>query len=612
MKKTFKLLLVMALVVVMALSVVACGGNEEPVESADQVPCNWTGLPIFDTMQTITLVTEDGNSTLEDIQDAYNFKYYKEKAKMDIRVTNGRPMATKIVMLMATNTLPDFIWRTRLNYTNFIKYCFEGNYFLDFNPYIEAGKMPGLELFDEFHAGTYLDSCRSANTQELNGFLRTNLQGPAGGTIPPENCWEWNMAWLDAADAEIPFTRDELFTTLYALKDAYGASSESLVIAAAKADLSQGIHMYLAKGLGLGSATGFSIVANAEGKFIPWYEDATALENVRNLMKDFYTLYADGLIDPWFETRTNGELDTLALQNKLGFSASLNGVNNLEKFDTFKQNGGTWTARVAHTLAKKTTDKTSYVIDGNPVDTGGVWGCINRNTKYADGLVRFFEWHFDDFTKHGQPGKGDLEVNSYDRELTLLTNMYVIGYNCLYTEEGGYDFSSFMDPSYNGDVYTFQRSQFIPELMLFGHAYSGGWYERMEGEEADTKWTWERCVNFNLYETAEEKNDYSNMADTGAVKLAKTRGIERQAPVVLKMNSAQTTANKTVIADYTNFVKMWVGQFANGTKNPNDEATWNQFLSDLKLVDLEPYCNMQYDLYKQNNKEIVPYADLFS
>lgn len=609
MKKTFKLALVMALVVVMALSLVACGGAPEAVSKVEQVEFNETGLPIFDTMQTITLVTEDGNSTLENIQDAYNFKYYKTKANMDIKVTNGRPMATKIALLMATNTLPDFIWRTRLNYANFIKYQYEGNYFLDFNPYIDAGKMPGFELFCSMIPGDYRKICTSANDGTLASFAKSNLQSPGGGTIAQEYWSVWNMAWLEEANASVPYTREELWTTLAALKNAYGASSESQVIVSQEKTMTQGIMLYLARGYGFTNYK-VNVVVGDDGKFEPFYDNEDALNNYRNLMKDYNKLYTEGYLDPWFETRTSEEVKSLGLQNKVAFGSSTNfaQVNEPGLFEKYKAAGGTYTFAVAHILPAEAKKANIYYLDSNPTSTGEMWGCINNASKYADALVRFFDWHFEEHAINGQKGKGDVTFNDYDRELMLMINGYVEGYTCTYdAATGAYDFSDYMDESFGGDTYLFIRSQFIPELMLFAHGYAGEWADWQEND----KYTVERLMNYNLYETEDEQWNYGNVCRGGIAKNMKEKKIPSKCDPTLARNSAQTSANKNIAADMNNFLAVWVIQFVKGDKNPADDADWNAFLADLKKVDLSGMASMNDDIYANNGVAVTPYSQLW-
>lgn len=605
MKKTLKLMLVMALVVVMALSLVACGGNNQSTTSkVEQVPYNETGLPIFDEMQTITLVSEDGNSSLKDIQEAYNFTYYKTKAKIDFRITNGRPMATKILLLMATDTLPDLIWRTRLSYANFTKYCLEGDYFLDFQPYMDAGKMPGLEQFASMISGDYLRLCRSINTGELNGFLKSNLQTLGGGNIANNYTADWNMAWLDAAGATVPYSNAELWDTLAKVKATYGASSESLIIASSNKNMQTGLHLFLARGYGFQNYLACRIVVGDDGGYQAFYENEAALNNFRSLMKDYYKLYVEGYVDPYFDTRTDAEVKDLATQNKVGFIHDYianDAINNPDTFATYTAAGGTYTFAVGHNLPQDKKNLEYY--DVSPTDTGEVWGCVKRDSKFADGLVRFFDWHFAEFAATGKDG--------YDSELCLLTNMMVDGFNCNKDEDGNWTFEDFMPAEFAGDEWGFQRSQFIPELFLFAHTYSGDWYDSQNDTTGKFTVATMQDYRSDLYQKEGYEWDRNNVKKMAISLNAKEKGIKLVTDPALVRGTAEQKALTTIRADMNNFLNVWVIQFAKGQKNPSDDATWNEFLTDLKKVDMSLLCISENKVAKQNNQELVPYSSVW-
>lgn len=206
----FKKVLATLLVVIMTMSLCACGGKgDKDTNIAKEGYYNETGYPICD--EEITLTVMASNSAEYELDETAAVALIREKfgIKFDIEDIDGEAWSTKFQTKLTTDRLPDLIIGTGDKISQAAEWASEG-YFLDFSKYLDI--MPNFKAYLE--ANPLYATYAYAGSEGIYAIPRTTevTTGLLAATLI-------NTKWLENVGKEMPTTLEELKDVLRAFKE---------------------------------------------------------------------------------------------------------------------------------------------------------------------------------------------------------------------------------------------------------------------------------------------------------------------------------------------------------------------------------------------------------
>ena len=209
-----KKILAVLLVLVMVLSICACGKNDEGVDNK------------YDSEGKVTLSIGLGSSAkILSFEDNALKKWLEEKTGYKIEIieySGGTDIATQIsTTIAARQDLPDILWGTSINTATISTYGKEG-YFVDLKDYYNDKEGTGKIFWSR------MEECLTEAQQEY--VLRKTIDPDTGGMygvpsvetslVDDLDFMVWiNREWLDKLQLQVPTNTDELYNVLVAFRD---------------------------------------------------------------------------------------------------------------------------------------------------------------------------------------------------------------------------------------------------------------------------------------------------------------------------------------------------------------------------------------------------------
>lgn len=298
MKTKAKRFLSLALVVVMVLSLVGCGGKKseeqtntkgstdsETAEGSTDSNFNETGMPIVDEPITLTVLTTRWGNMGDSFKENEFLKKLEEESnvKIEWQVQSLNDWSEQKGIMLASGELPDIIF--------------------GFQTFNDADIMNNLELFlplDDL-VENYMPNYKKAleempDLKKIATFPDGKMYSLSKNLpLRPVSCNQpiINKKWLDNLGLDVPTTIDELYNVLKAFKeqDANGNGDPNDEIPISGAD---GLSMDLLNPFGITDITGYKMMVN-EDSTLTYYPTSEAYKEG---IKWLHKLYSEGIIDP--------------------------------------------------------------------------------------------------------------------------------------------------------------------------------------------------------------------------------------------------------------------------------------------------------------------------
>lgn len=553
MKRFFAALMTVAM---LAGLLVGCGPVEpDPTLTVPTVPS--TTLPPMEEREVID-ITLAVNTTTPDAEATHLHAFLLEEFKINLIVTEytSENWKTQLTLMLAEDNLPDIISNTGMTFSQFNEYANEG-YFLNLSPYLELA--PNLQaIFEQYPSYRSQMTNTDGYIYGLSQLTTINQNAPARGFI--------DERWLKNVGKEVPRTVDELYEVLKAFKeqDANG-----------NGDFNDEVPMYLSADYKNRNNT-FRILANAFGiysdnptrkmaidengnLFAPW-----ATENWKDLMKYCHKLYAEGLIDTNYVTRTSAEFKEMVKNQTVGsFGANAPFAQAGLKIE-YDAN-----FQYFHPLTSKYSDQSTLVLTSGA--STNVSFALNSkiDPEKATRLMEMINWIY---TTDGAFGIGmgvqgldwEYEYTKWSDEHGVLTMFCPEGYEntndykikaCIIN--GAF---SMYSPADGRD---YKLTDIVSDEVLYN-------------DEEFAK----RCGWFCLVEQGIREAD---------------RKIESIAELAYTKEEAKERA--TLVTDITSYVEQMITQFITG--EADIDASWDQYVSTLKQMQLDRWVEIDQAAYNR-------------
>lgn len=551
MKRFFAALMTVAM---LAGLLVGCGPVEpDPTLTVPTVPS--TTLPPMEEREVID-ITLAVNTTTPDAEATHLHAFLLEEFKINLIVTEytSENWKTQLTLMLAEDNLPDIISNTGMTFSQFNEYANEG-YFLNLSPYLELA--PNLQaIFEQYPSYRSQMTNTDGYIYGLSQLTTINQNAPARGFI--------DERWLKNVGKEVPRTVDELYEVLKAFKeqDANG-----------NGDFNDEVPMYLSADYKNRNNT-FRILANAFGiysdnptrkmaidengnLFAPW-----ATENWKDLMKYCHKLYAEGLIDTNYVTRTSAEFKEMVKNQTVGsFGANAPFAQAGLKIE-YDAN-----FQYFHPLTSKYSDQSTLVLTSGA--STNVSFALNSkiDPEKATRLMEMINWIY---TTDGAFGIGmgvqgldwEYEYTKWSDEHGVLTMFCPEGYEntndykikaCIIN--GAF---SMYSPADGRD---YKLTDIVSDEVLYN-------------DEEFAK----RCGWFCLVEQGIREAD---------------RKIESIAELAYTKEEAKERA--TLVTDITSYVEQMITQFITG--EADIDASWDQYVSTLNQMGLDRWVAIDQAAY---------------
>lgn len=554
MKRLFAVLLTLAM---LAGLLAACGPAPTDPPPTDPPTVPTTTLPAMEEREVID-ITLAVNTQTPDAEATHLHAYILENFKINLIVTeyNSENWKTQLTLMMAEDNLPDIISNTGMNFSEFNEYANEG-YFLNLINYLEL--VPNLqEIFKQYPSYRQQMTNTDGGIYGLSQLTTINQNAPARGFI--------DERWLANVGKEVPRTVDELYEVLKAFKeqDANG-----------NGDPTDEVPMYLSASYKDRNNT-FRILANAFGiysdnptrkmaldengnLFAPW-----TTENWKDLMKYCHKLYAEGLIDTNYVTRTSAEFKEMVKNQTVGsFGANAPFAQAGLKID-YDAN-----FQYFHPMTSKYSDKSTLVLTSGA--STGVSLALNSkiDSEKAVRLMEMINWIY---TVDGAFGVG-MGVQGLDWEYNYTKWSDQYGVLEMFCPEG----------YANSNEYKIQACIINGAFSMYSPAEGRDYIlTDIVSDEVlykDEEFA-QRCGWFCLVEQGIREAD---------------RKIESIAELTYTKDEAKERA--TLVTDISSYVEQMVTQFITG--EADIDATWDQYVNTLKQMELDRWVAIDQAAYNR-------------
>lgn len=331
MKKCLKKAVAATLMLVMAVSLTACGGKKGGSQGVAEVSLDEEINFPLEQQGTLSFLTHASSTSTQEPNERTIFKRMEEKTNVHINwtcYTNDDFGDKKNLALASANSLPDGIFDAEMSDYDLLRYAKQG-IIIPLEQYIDA-YMPNLKkVFDDYPE--YRAMCTTTDGH-IYGFPWIEQLGEGKEAIQTVGGMPFiNKTWLDELNIPMPTTTDELTAALKAFRDndmAGGGKTIPMSFICNGGNEDAGV-LFGAFGEGYGDTASHIGVSNDKKVVI-----TATQEGYKQALIWMNELYNEGLIDP--EAFTH-EWSTYVAKGKEGrygmcFTWDVGNIANLDDF----------------------------------------------------------------------------------------------------------------------------------------------------------------------------------------------------------------------------------------------------------------------------------------
>ena len=384
-KRVWSLLLVLAL----ALSLAACGGEKTPSEGDGNDPggseggegsayYNETGYPICDEPITLTMMcVTTGNP---DLNDRIMVSEIEKRFGIKLDITgyaSAEEFQTQLNLAMTTGDLPDLIAPCNAITMGQMREYAEDGYALALDEY--ADLMPNMqalmEEYPEYEKYATADDGHiyGLNSIEVNEFGRVDRV-------------YINNQWLENVGMEVPTSVDELYEVLCAFRDqdanGNGDPNDEIPFDYAASNYYDDYMLLAAFGLNTKDAN--YILTEGEDGTVGF---GNASENYKAYLKYMKKLYEEGLINPECYVTTEDQRNENVAKDRTGFFGAAAPFVSAGQ-DISYDAGFSWVGGLTSEYNDQRTVPMTNTL------SEGIVMFVNAETEYPEAAVRFLDYWF--------------------------------------------------------------------------------------------------------------------------------------------------------------------------------------------------------------------------
>lgn len=572
-----KKLIALLLALTMVIGMVACGTQQETVETpaaetpaastsdkVDEVPAETTAerepgtLPLVDPAEGKTLTIALRQYPTTEDYDTNDYTLWLEEQTginlefvlLDFDADNATQQLN--LMMAGGEKLPDIIMDLPSSLTTVLEYGEDG-YLIDLMPYFENKEgywfWEALEdITEENDKVSIFNNGKDPSTGALYAFPMYS----SGGTDLLGNMVYINQTWLDNIGEDMPTTTDELYTVLqkFATEDPNGNGiADEIPMMGYVGGWRANITEYLVNAWVYCCDAYLFNVGDDGNLWLPYDTD-----EYREAMKYLNTIYTENLLNPMFYTITTGSemqplvtpADGTSLCGVIAMHPALCTVAESENFKEYVPMGP---------------------LDGN-TDLGGYGVYRNNYYSYVIGITTDCEdpdlaFAFMDFL--------------YSEEAQLRGRYGIPGEDWDYAEEGAVDFTG--GPA---NIVVYDDTVFGTQNNKLWHSNYAKIFNTIDkvAYVSDGSWTSVLC------------DGYSAMFD--AYRAAAK-------PTTVLPNLVYTAEENEIISEIKTLMGDYIQEsramFASGVLDPNNDDDWNTYLNNLKAMRLYEYMELAQAAY---------------
>lgn len=235
--KNSKKALALLLTLMLAASMVSCGGNGDSGSSGTSGSTTSTGdastgsdtsgeaaptevsLPLADGESLSYFISLDANASIvvDDYNDNEFFQALEEKTgvHIDWMMNSSSDFVTNFNLMIASNQIPDMVYGVASYYSDGLDASIDDGYFLDLTDKVDE-YMPNYQALRKADPQVEIDTMTDSGRLACVYAVYTEEQGPWYGM-------QMRKDWLDELGMDVPTTYDEWEAALTGFKDQLGA-----------------------------------------------------------------------------------------------------------------------------------------------------------------------------------------------------------------------------------------------------------------------------------------------------------------------------------------------------------------------------------------------------
>ena len=524
-------------------------GAEVAAEQGDAVPSTW----LSDEMINVTAAGSFGLKV--DYQEIIVWQEWQDRLgiRFDINFYNSEDWSTQLNLMLASDSLPDFLCSSALSNADMASWGSQGVFvnFMDYEELIPNlknawMKYPGLQAaMTSYDGGVY--GTKQIVTSTVNNVCRMFI----------------NKKWMDNVGADTPTTIDEFYDVLKAFKeqDANGNGDADDEIPLGYYTLSTSrteIPILAAHGI-ITNATQYILQTDGGNVFLAETTDA-----YKAYLKFMNTLLNEGLMDGECFTLTNQEVMQNCANDKYGVYATGSApyimVNTSIDYDK------DWLG-----LMGMTSEFNPTPTLGIPDGIGGFVMSINSDSQYVEELVRFVDYLCDEEGEYSSFA-GYLGA-TFDYEFDEVLGVDVLTIYSPDEWESSDEFRQYK-AIFNGPFNTFEGIAVRNAI----------WYDvPLETLQKD-----EVIENFGWIAQLAIASRNPNLTHTPTFSTA-----------VLSYNEQETTERLSLHTDINSYLGQAKAHFILGDWDTDDD--WGRFLQELNSMGLDRLMAIEQAAYSRAN-----------
>lgn len=371
-------------------------------------------------------------------------------------------------------------------------------------------------------------------------------------------CWVYREDVFNDLGIQFPQTADEFYEACKKIKEAY---PDRIIVSSngqKKSSLTGFFQMFWIPELILSSQ---SCIDPVTGEFIPY---AMTTDNAREMYKYINKLYNEGILDKQILSIEKDTFYSRCAQNNAFIT--YNYVYNANQFtEKTAVNGNTgnwtWSGDMVTAYPEKGT-----IYKKDPLYSN--WGPafsrkLGEDTERFDAILKYYDWCASPegqlFTTYGLDDEGAAEYG-------VEPSYHMINGQPEVAEGWQHDVTNPKGKKLSGEYGTLMNT-FIKHPKMF---------QEVRGNEIDKLWNafmahdkYYYFDEFPMRYTDEEEDDYTDY--------------------VTALNSKRDE---------------YMARFMMGESDPNNDADWNKYISDMKKVGLDDFCKLQTTVYERTKSQI--------
>ena len=529
MKKTSSKLLCLALVLIMVMSMIACGETTGNGPGDDYY--NQTGYPICD--ETITISVTGGQGASLDWNNTYFVKYVEEELGIRLDCAPAPDAATYYTTSIASGNIPD-LWVNMGMDINQVAIDGADGYWLDFSEYMHL--MPNLKaLMDKYPDFAKFITEEDGSIYAL-GRVNPGIAAEARAMI----YYEKDVVTAAGITGEIK-TINDFYNALKAVKAKYPDKTPLAITFGAQPAFNADIILRTAFGIPFGDNQ-YMIYEDENGKV----QLGDISDNNKAYLEWLNKLHSEGLLEIYTGDRTQYRAEIA--EHEFVFWSDSAGP-------TFWDNLANVGMIAALTNATYTTES-SYLLNTNITNQARIF--VNAETEYPEAICRFIDFLCTEkgqyLACYGEEGVHfDLPTDAYGAKY-LDAKKYAIA-------------AGYTTPDGNADTGTFHNKVVAPN-----QAFALVW-----GVLGEQYYDFDKAT---LAAMAADPGCADQWTAMIAEALEGVDNVTYRKDQIIRYTEDEASERKTKYTDLVNHLKAYRVNFIQGTS----DLTWEQYVAKTKTM----------------------------